>query len=494
MHQSFHQNKKQDKKRYLGTVILALIMLTFFIKGVFMASLFPVFQGPDEQTHYGTTQYFAEPKEKSWPITTTDKVNDKDDISTFNFSEEIINTAKIVKFDEIKWKRHNTQIFSDDYIGIEENEISNNSWKRYIDIYPPSINNGTPLYSYSTSLIEKIFSSQNILFRFYSVRIFSVLIGTIIILLAYLISRKIGFSEKNSLLLSAIVSFQPMFSFSSSIVNPDILLILAFTLFTFGSSWLLKDGLNWKNAAIILFSILVGVSTKGPGLILAVIAYPIFAYGIYKKLEIRKFYFFSGFIILSLILLLVSFSLIPKNYVGIGIYSPDSKFSSFSESTSKYYEKTLRGDKFKDTMLSYWGNFGWLDTKLPSNIIGAIWIVNIIAAIGIILFLVLRREKERFFPEKRFIIFFIFLIISLQLAIRLYDWIIFDFLGKISIGTPGRYFLPNVTIHFIILFTGLAAFFRKKIIFEIILKLALISMMGLYFYSVLNVIIPRYYL
>lgn len=490
---STYQIDNTNKSYY--KIILILILSTFFIKGLFMVALFPIFQGPDEQIHYATIQYYAEPKEKNWPTKILNKANKSSDISTYNFSEEIIKTAKITKFDEIKWKRNNTQIFSDTYTGLEENQLIHNTWKQYIDIYPPNITHSTRLYSFLASTIEILFNSKNILVKFYLVRIFSVVIGTLIIYLSYLISRKIGISPKNSLLIATIISFQPMFSFVSAIINPDILLVFAFTLFLFGSASVLKDGINWKTISIAILSILIGIFTKGPGLFLIIAFYPVLIYKIYQKINSKKLLFLIGFIAFPIIILLSLYPFIPKSYTNVFTHnSTESKFTSFSESISRYRQETIKINSVKDTMLSYWGNFGWLDTKIPRNIIDIIGVINIIAIVGIIIFLITKKEKKCKLPDKKFIIFFIFLIILLQLAIRFYDWIIFDRIGKISIGTPGRYFLPNIVGHFIVLFIGLAAFFRKEIFLEIILKLSLILMVGLYLCTILNIIIPRYYL
>ena len=51
------------------TFVLILILGVFFLKGVFLATIFPIFGGQDESRHYNTIQYLAEPAEKTWEHT-----------------------------------------------------------------------------------------------------------------------------------------------------------------------------------------------------------------------------------------------------------------------------------------------------------------------------------------------------------------------------------------------------------------------------------------
>ena len=86
------------------------------------------------------------------------------------------------------------------------------------------------------------------------------------------------------------------------------------------------------------------------------------------------------------------------------------------------------------------------------------------------------------------------MIIALQVAIRFFDWRVFDYSNEILIGQPGRYFLPNITAHLIIIITGLGFLLRKETRFMLALKVLALVMILLQIHAILNVIIPRYYL
>ena len=515
-------------------LFLGCILLLFIAKGVIFSILLPFFQGPDEQTHYGTIQYRAEPKVKSWPIEKRpEETATGSNIVTYHFSEEIIRSGQATQFDEVKWQNENTQNFSDSSFGPNEELVIENSWKHYIDASPMSIS-GTPSIYYSLAAgLEKLFSDHSVFFRFFLMRLLSVVLGTLVVLLTYLTARKTGLSEWQSLLISTLVAFQPMLSATAAIVNIDIALILAFSLFVYAGTALLQYSssaswrISWKYLTLLIFSIILGLFSKGPGMVLVIVATPLLTYLIYKRLNISLKRFFSGVAISIFALSALIFILVPKSYfVGITNFSTTSKFDSPLVSLGKYISKTIGENGFSITHNSYWGNFGWLDTKISPKILDVIRIIELVALLGIILYLIsgtrfldyarndkrwitrfldpLRRLIEagrlgmtggkEFLPEKKYIIFFIGIILALQLAIRFYDWRVFDATKQIVIGTPGRYFLPNIIPHILLIVTGLGFFTRNKKQFHILLKILALLMILLSLYSIINVIIPRYYL
>lgn len=113
-------------------------------------------------------------------------------------------------------------------------------------------------------------------------------------------------------------------------------------------------------------------------------------------------------------------------------------------------------------------------------------------------------EKLDFLPEKKYIIFLLGMIVLLQLGIRFADWIFFQQTGSIETGTPGRYFLPNIAAHIILVFTGLRMLIevissqggsaKGREYFEKSLIVGLILMMTFMMYIIFDVIILRYYL
>lgn len=475
-------------------IILTIILALFVVKGAFLSLLIPLFQNPDEPVHYGTVQHWAEPKEKSWEMRSYESEKyaiNPNDIRTTNLPEETVRSAFLAGFDEVKFEKQNIQNFS---TSTTEQEIRTNNWKRYVDTSPSAVSGTTSVYYLLASWGERLFSHNSIFTRVFMARMLAVILGFGVILLSYATTKKIGFSERNSLLFTAIVAFQPMFSITAAQVNIDIALVFAFSLFFYVGVVLLKDGLTWRRALFAIGAALLGFFSKGPGALLILVLYPLFVFGAYEKLHVPVKKFLVSLILITIVLSGVAFLVIPGSYiVSITNSSAQSKFSSPIKSLSKYLDKTIRGSELRDTALSYWGNFGWLDSSISDWELSIIRLIEVIGFVGTIWYL-LSHHQLSYLPEKKYLVFFLGLIIALELAIRFYDWRVFDYTEQILIGQPGRYFLPNLIGHLIIVITGIGFLLRQESLFTLTLKAMALAMILLQMNAIINVIIPRYYL
>jgi hypothetical protein len=477
-------------------VILLLILVVFFLKGVFLSAIQPIFSGQDEARHYDTVQYHAEPegavaKEEKIRKKNDDSLRDKDDFSTYNFSEEIQKTAEATDTDILRGEMYNTIRFSSSSDGMNESEINARIWKPYNYYTDPDIAGTTSLYHKTAAQIEKLFSDQSILVRFYLVRIFSVLLGTFAIYLCYQIARTIGFSSKVSLILTAILSFQPKFSLYSTNINYDALLIPAFFLFTYAGVLTLKNGLNWRTISLLFISILIATETKGTGYILVIALLGLIAFLLYEKVKLQdkkvQYGIYGACCIVSLAV--VSF-----------LFSHFFQIKNLS-SIGDYISKTITFNRFVLPSETYWGTLSWVNSSLLSNITSIIFVIEMIALIGLGLLLFSKKFKEdypSFLPARKYIVFLIGMIVALQIGVRIADWSVFSRIGnmKWSLGTPGRYFLPNLVSHILLLGAGLGAilsWFKKERYFEAVLIAILIGMFSLMMYLTFNVIILRFY-
>jgi 4-amino-4-deoxy-L-arabinose transferase-like glycosyltransferase len=351
---------------------------------------------------------------------------------------------------------------------------------------------GTQIYHQIGSLIEKAFSSQSILFRFYLIRIFSVLLGMLVILLSYLIAKTIGFSSKHALLLTAIISFQPKFSMYFAGINYDVLLIPMFVLFTWAGLLALKQGLNWKNLFLMLFSIVVAVLTKSTGYILAIPFAFLLTYLLFEKVRTKNkmIQYFSY--ILSFVAF-VGLAFILKNHLP----SQGNSIGQILNSISNYLNKSLSIGRFGLSSRTYWGTLGWTNNWFMDNVTNLIWLIQAFSLAGLGIFFFGKGEKPSYLPEKKYVAFLIGMIIALQLGIRTADWSIFSQTGSLDLGTPGRYFLPNLPAHIILVFVGLGmlfAHFKKEKYLDYSLLAGLILMFAFSMYLIFDVIIFRFYL
>lgn len=472
--------------------ILGLILVGFFLKGLLLVCAFPIFGGQDESRHYNTIQYLSEPKEKSWTMQKQENEQAKDRLDTYHYSQEIQKTAIATDTDILRGENFNTIDFSSNYIGKNETEINQRQWKPYNFINPPDVVSNATLYHSLGTFIEKAVAGKSILVRFYLIRIFSVFLGTLVVLCAYLIAKNSGFSKRHSLILTAIISFQPKFSFYYSNINYDVLLILMFTLFTFFGILALKNGLNWKNLLLLIFSLFIAIKTKQTGMILLVPFIFLLTYFFYLKFK-SKFKQHKKLLSLSIFICFFIVTILVFKVLSIDPANLGTTFFSINN----YLSKTLTLGRFGLSARTYWGTLSWVNSWFMDYIINFIWLVEFFALIGLGFFFFGKYEKPKFLPEKKYLVFLLGMLIILQLGIRAADWKLFSYSEKIEIGTPGRYFLPNLTAHILLLFSGLGMFlarFKKERYFEKILRLGMILMFSFTLYLIFDVVLFRFYL
>lgn len=470
--------------------LLYLLLAAFFLKGVFVATLFPMFTGQDEARHYNSVQYINEPADKSWEKSDRKHINEKECFLDYNFSEEILNAGTASGIDDIRSGLYNTADFSDTSEGKREQDILEQKWRPYNLFEHPDVVHGS-LYHTLVAPIEKALAGENILIRFYSIRIFSVFLGTIAILLAFCIARTIGFSSFIATLFAALVAFQPKFSMYMTNISYDTLLIPFFFLFTWGAVLSLRDGLNWKNISIMITAIALGVFTKGTAIILFVVFLGLVGFHLFKKAKNPKKILLSATLFAGV--LLIANSLLETKYSLSEFLPFKGSATETIGSLGDYLNKSLTPGRLALSSRTYWGSLGWNDDLIVNNLTTFLWPIQIISAIGLILFL-FTRNKPDFLPEKKFIIFLIAMIIALQLGIRLADWNVFRAIGTIELGTPGRYFLPNLATHFILVMVGLGMLFGKREYFKNILLGSVLLLFFFSLYLTIDVILPRFYL
>ncbi|MCW1888689.1 MAG: hypothetical protein KIH67_004005 [Candidatus Moranbacteria bacterium] len=463
--------------------------------GIFFVFTLPLYQGPDEVIHYGTIQYKTEPQDKNWPLYERKIIHNGQDIREFNLSEEVVFGGVLNQFDELKWQEENTQNFSLSATHPNEAIFDQRSHKRFIETYPNNTSGTKSFYYTLTSFVEKYTSLSNFSERFFLARLISLFVYLGVILITYSIARKIFTSPLQITLFALFIGLEPMLIATGTIVNIDIALIFSFTLFFLAGILLLQNPSTYRYHLLLGTSFILGLYSKGPAICLLP------TIGILYLWLLKDHFHWSykkTFLVLLISISLsaaIFFICIPSTYTSsILRLGSDSQFSSISNSLLAYTDKTFSIDDFFHSHTSYWGNFGWLDTRISDTVLIFIWCLEYLGYLGFIFFLFAKKSFS-YLPSKKFLCLALGMIISLQFAIRFYDWRTFDITKEILIGTPGRYFLPNIVPHFLIIVTGLGFLFTKnKAQFTTLLKALSLGMLLLCLYSIFNVIIPRYYL
>jgi len=481
-----------DKLRKKPIILLIVLLGVFFLKEVFLADLFPMFTGQDEARHYNTIQYLAYPRLPQKAMSAPIEKQDKDRLETYNFSQEIKNTIVAEGLDANRENSFSQMDFApDSFSGKNEAAIDANKWMPVNATYPPDIaSGGRSLYHKLASFIEKFLAGKSILVRFYAARLFSILLGTLAILFFYFTLKNFGFSEKAVLAITAIAAFQPRFSIYYTSVNYDALLILAFAAFAWAGSLILKKGANWKNLLALAAAAAIGYLAKATGIILIAALIFLIAFLFWQKFgriisgRKNKFLPLAVFAIAVFVILFFFGNYLPFEHMSFG-----KAFSSLGE----YLGKSLTPGRLSLTARTYWGALGWTDSAILDKVVGIIRLIELASLAGLVWFLFSKKIPE-YLPEKKYVWFAIFMIAALQLGIRVADWKVFSESGSLVLGTPGRYFIPNLALHIALVFTGLGMLMRKKEWLENSLALGAVLMFSFTAYLIFDVIIFRFYL
>lgn len=247
--------------------LIILILTITLVKGVIWSYATPLFQAPDEQVHYASVQYYAEPagyqpKSYDFPIEKTDMFN----LRTQNLSPELKNFLERTQFEKVRFHKEKTMDFRTGSLdGNYENDIRQNSLGRFVEQYPAWVIHYSAPYYVAVAGIENLFGSRSIIERVYLERLFSVVLLMVFVLFSYLTFRELSQSETVSALLAGVVSFQPMLTFITSSINVDTLLLAAFGVLIYGAVRLLKRGPELASVAAVLVGTLISFFTKPPG-------------------------------------------------------------------------------------------------------------------------------------------------------------------------------------------------------------------------------------
>ncbi len=535
-------------------IILLIILASFLIRGIFLVAVFPIFKGQDESRHYNTVQYLATGESRDCQKRQAYFEQNKKDLSTYHYSDEIKKAALITQHKQIRGEYYDKVDFTNSNNGYQEVEFKKNKYSKIQHVCPPDVatsafgKDSFSLYQHCLARVEILLSQQNIFIRYSLLRVISVLLGVITLILAYSVFKAVNFSEKQSLILTMIISFQPKLVTYFTNINYDVLLIPLWTGFIFAGILILKRGWNFGRA-IVLLGLLVGaVITKPTALSLFGLGLFLLVVTLYKKISSNKssWFFVGGFVFIGCF---ISYLLLNKTGL-ISIFSGE-----YLNSIGEYLSVSL--SKIDGSSKDYWGVIRWRSNNLTNIYVQIIWIIEWVAWVGIFFLIVSSvfskvfkqaffKWQQKFFrkliigyhrkkgikrgplativagvtrksgqylqqldmnvrqdkKQNMYVWFMLVAIIVLQITIRVADWKMFTSCGEIILGTPGRYWLPNIVPHFVTLAIGLniliKGFVKNKInqknYFELVLLAFLILMVLYWTYEVIDVIIPRFYL
>lgn len=421
---------------------LSLILLIFFIKGIFLAFLIPPWEAPDEPGHLSYPIYLLDQKKLPSafrpfiPMTIIESIKN---------NRKIINQLKKGRL----LKKNKSSLFNRDKIKYSK-QLTN------LASHPPIYY----LYLMPFYLLSIMFSSYMSLIL---LRIGSLLLGTVSLIFIYRLTKKIfSHNKKMPLITVFLISFQPTFSFISSIVNNDIMVFLIFVIFLdLMISFSLSKNIFGKRLIVLTFVASIAPLIK-PQLITLVFTYIVFLFIWNKKKLLLNFF-------LSLLAIIPISGWFIYKYIEEGI-----KYFSYSVQNIKiipysfwcYPFEFILGKQPIGIFMSFWGFFGWLDVPLPKWCYLLFFLIILISLIGWICWLKKEKLKTvRLIYQKKTIFLLLIANFLYIVSIFLFDLQVFIMAHRFVIH--GRYLTPVLPLFTILILQGILFYktaLRKKFI------------------------------
>jgi hypothetical protein len=289
-------------------------------------------------------------------------------------------------------------------------------------------------------------------------RVGSLVLGLITLLLTYKICMVIfAGSKKMSIFTVFLLSFHPMFSFMSSVVNNDSMVVTAFMLFIYT---MLKAMQN-KNSSISYWfyaAVVAGLSPLvKPQLLVLPIIFMGFAFVVRKRLP--------SLFSVSIVSFVPAAIWIFYQYMLEGTKMVTYPVQSIQKTHANllfYPLDFILSKQPVGIFMSTWGFFGWLDLPMPKITYVFYIFFVIVSILGLVQYLRLSRMKHVCSIRN---VFLIISTIAYILVIFIFDVQTYYLAHKFVIH--GRYFLPVIPLLFMSCVWGLSFYtnrFKKALL------------------------------
>jgi 4-amino-4-deoxy-L-arabinose transferase-like glycosyltransferase len=479
--------------------LILLLCLIMLVKGVLWSLAFPLWQGPDEDDHFAVIQFIAE----------TGRLPGEDDTW---LPDDVALSRELADVGRLNYAPEQRQAFSETAIGPGEGAFANvpAEARRSTDLQSVGkLMHATPMYYVLAAGVYRLFDDGDLIMRAQVQRIFAVIVGMPLVIVAYLIARILfPTNPAMHLTIPTLVAFQPMISEIISVVSVDGLLILCYSLLIYLSLLILRDGLNWRYGLAVGIVFAVGVLTKPTLSGIAPLIALLVAYDWWRGKGRRKEVVISALLMGVVILIPLGWwiqrslwlndDLLYFNPVVEGHRIIQNPFYDYGagQHLLDYYQSVWGG-----IFTTWWAEFGWLDTPLPPWVYFFLRGLTVLAIAGLILALVHRGKEENAWQKWRIgeatapITAWIFLAATIVLPILLlqvYDLAFWWEYGN-GRGLQGRYWLGTVVPMLTFFAAGLLIWLPER--WRPAGHTALrVGMILLNVVSLLGFIVPRYYL
>jgi hypothetical protein len=364
----------------------------------------------------------------------------------------------------------------------------------------------TPLYYVLGALVYQFGNDGDLIQRAQIQRLFAVLVGSALVIVAYLIAVLLfPTNAAMRMTIPILVAFQPMITEITAVVSVDGLLILCYSLLIYLIIRVLRFGLDWRHGLAIGAVFAIGVLTKPTLNGIAPIIALVVLYDLWRGRGRRKDIILSA-VLMGIIILIplgwwmqrsyrLSGDLFYFNPVVEGHRIIDQPFLNYSflPHMIDYYQSVWGG-----VFTTWWAQFGWLDTALPPWVYTLLRLLTITAIIGLgyqLLKRLLAKNKTTVSQDRRDLVIWAVLVLVIVVPIVLLQYYDFTFWQTYGVGRglQGRYWLGPVVPMLALLVLGLLTWVPISLqpAAHVTLRIGIIL---LNIVSLLGFIVPRYYL
>jgi glycosyltransferase involved in cell wall biosynthesis/4-amino-4-deoxy-L-arabinose transferase-like glycosyltransferase len=454
---------------------IALLIVTF-LKGWLWSVIVPPWQASDEDQHFGYAQEVA--RQQTWPVSPPATV-----------PIERVRLWELVDVLRVSGQREPIDLSPVGRAQLDRllrqlDEPAARTTPAEPVWFPGFVRQHPPLYYTLQAMVHQLAADQSILTRLAWMRLLSVLMGLGTIVCAYGAARTLWPDRAElALAVAALISFQPSFTFFTSVVNNVALEMLSFALLT----WLLivisRNGLTTKCAGLLGVTLTIGLLSKSSFLA----ALPLIGLlAIWDTRRQRRRVNWRAWLIAIVIpIVLAGWWYAAFLFSGggevIDVYKPVPP-PAVSVPLIDYVLHYPWLTRYGPFTREWWAGFGWRDTFLPAPIYSVLDGTVLIAVIGGVWAIMQRRRAD--------VVAWLLggaATLSLIVFYTALDYRLALVGGAFKI--QGRYFLAPIAAQFLALTAGWAAIRRGRTIVLVLI----IGTIGLNVYALFGVIAPRYY-
>ncbi|HEX6384562.1 MAG TPA: glycosyltransferase family 39 protein, partial [Anaerolineae bacterium] len=340
-------------------------------------------------------------------------------------------------------------------------------------------------------------------------RLFAVLVGSPIVIVAYLITRLLFPADQAMrLTIPALVAFHPMITEITAVVSVDGLLIVCYSVLIYLSLRVFRDGFNWRYGlaigGVFAFGMLIKPTLNGYAPLIALLLIYDWWRSPARCKEIVK----AAALMAVVIAVPVGWWMQRSWRLNGDLFYFNPVVEGHRIINNPYYDYTFWPhlvDYYQSVwggiFTTWWAHFGWLDTALPPWVYHLLRLLTALAIIG--LTVRLAQIRRRPLPSKDWakgegvapLVVWLFLALSIVVPIvllQVYDLTFWWQYGN-GRGLQGRYWLGTV-VPMLTFFTLGLLFVTPRCWHAAVHTWLRIGMVVLNLVALLGYILPRYYL